>query len=548
MFTGSIFHTPGTLDACPLDGRMFIRLRAEKGLVAEAWMTYVCDKNLWFNARRKARLTLDISDSELDYFSVSVPMDDTRFAYIFELTDREGKLFYLSEEGLSETYEHDLGYFSFFQYTSQFPCDLMRVPEWVKTAVGYQIFPERFDIGNAGADKSYVNAKWGAKPTPRSFYGGDLDGVTKRLDYVKSLGVSFIYLTPVFKSISNHKYDIMDYENVDPAFGGNEALKRLIEAAHDRGMRIILDGVFNHTSNRHPFFVDALKNGKKSKYFDWYFINPDGTYRTFGSVPYMPKLNTGNPEVISYFSSVCRNWMRDYGVDGWRLDVSDEISRRFLRRFREEIMAEREDAIIIGEDWHVAANYLNGDEYDGTMNYGFTKACLDLFAFGTIDSKKFVDRLIRLYYSRSVAASEKMLNLLDSHDTDRFLTRVKGDARKQRAAIALMFFYPGIPCVYYGDEIGTEGGYDPDSRRTFDWNEDNWDKKTLECVKTLAALKKDPALSRGGFNLTESGGLVSITRTADGRSLKLTVNATGEANAGLGPWEYRIEDNRRNTK
>ena len=184
----------------------------------------------------------------------------------------------------------------------------------------------------------------------------------------------------------------------------------------------MLDGVFNHCSCRHPFFLDAQKKGKKSPYYDWFFWKEDGSYLTFGGVKAMPKLNTGNPEVIRYFSDVAVMWMHDYGADSWRLDVSDEISHKFLRAFRDAVMAQNPEAIIIGEDWHRAVRYLNGDEYDGIMNYGVTKACLDLLAFHTIDSRLFRDRIVRLYHTYSIAANQKMLNLLDSHDTDRFLT------------------------------------------------------------------------------------------------------------------------------
>ena len=344
----------------------------------------------------------------------------------------------------------------------------------------------------------------------------------------------------MFCSPTNHKYEITDYETVDPAFGGNEALKSLIEDAHKLGIRVMLDGVFNHCSCRHPFFLDAQKKGKKSPYYDWFFWKEDGSYLTFGGVKAMPKLNTGNPEVIRYFSDVAVMWMRDYGADSWRLDVSDEISHKFLRAFRDAVMAQNPEAIIIGEDWHRAVRYLNGDEYDGIMNYGVTKACLDLLAFHTIDSRLFRDRIVRLYHTYSIAANQKMLNLLDSHDTDRFLTRVKGDAGRFRTAAAIMFFNPGIPCVYYGDEIGMEGGYDPDCRRTFEWNEENWDKDTRNLIKQLMKLKKGPALSDGDFGVEEKDGIITFTRSADKQTIKLRVNGTPRVNKGLEAYGFEI--------
>ena len=540
MLNLSVSHIPGTVDACPMNGQMHLRFRVQKGMIQSAKLVYNCDKNKWHEFRNEAEMEITSTDSELEYYSVSVPLTDTRFSYIFELNCKDGKIRYLSEEGLTDSYDHTLGYFSFFQYTSQFACDTMAVPEWVKTATCYQIFPERFAVGSSDKDLSYVNTKWGVKPTPKSYYGGDLIGIREHLDYLVDLGANVLYMTPVFCSPTNHKYEITDYENVDPAFGGNEALKALIEDAHKLGIRVMLDGVFNHCSCRHPFFLDAQKNGKKSPYYDWFFWKEDGSYLTFGSVKTMPKLNTGNPEVIKYFSDVAVMWMRDYGADGWRLDVSDEISHKFLRAFRDVVIAQNPDAIIIGEDWHRAVRYLNGDEYDGIMNYGVTKACLDLLAFNTIDSKAFRDRIVRLYHTYSIAANQKMLNLLGSHDTDRFLTRVKGDAQRFRTAAAIMFFYPGIPCVYYGDEIGMEGGYDPDCRRTFRWNEDSWDKETRNLIKKLMMLKKEPALSDGTFGIEEEDGIITFTRFAAKQKIQLRVNGTEKVNKGLPAYGFEI--------
>ena len=540
MLNLSVSHIPGTVDACPLDGQMHLRFRVQKGMIQSAKLIYNCDKNKWHEFRDEAEMRITHTDSELEYYSVAVPLTDTRFSYIFELNCSDGKIRYLSEEGLTDSYDHTLGYFSFFQYTSQFACDTMAVPEWVKTATCYQIFPERFAIGNSDKDLSYVNTKWGVKPTPKSYYGGDLTGIREHLDYLVDLGVNVLYMTPVFCSPTNHKYEITDYETVDPAFGGNESLKDLIEDAHKLGIKVMLDGVFNHCSCRHPFFLDAQKNGKNSPYYDWFFWKEDGSYLTFGSVKTMPKLNTGNSEVIRYFSDVAVMWMRDYGADGWRLDVSDEISHKFLRAFRDAVIAQNPEAIIIGEDWHRAVRYLNGDEYDGIMNYGVTKACLDLLAFHTIDSNAFRDRIVRLYHTYSIAANQKMLNLLGSHDTDRFLTRVKGDAVRFRTAAAIMFFYPGIPCVYYGDEIGMEGGYDPDCRRTFCWNEDSWDKETRNLIKKLMMLKKEPALSDGIFGVEEEDGIITFTRSAAKQKLQLRVNGTDKVNKGLPAYGFEI--------
>ena len=540
MLNISLSHIPGTVDACPLDGRMHLRFRARKGLLRGAKLIYQCNKNLWHIQRHTASMRCAYSDSELDYFYGSVPLTDRRFAYIFALDCADGKTRYLCEEGLTEHYDHDLGYFNFFQYCSQFSCDMMQIPRWVPKAVCYQIFPERFARGSVSKDEGYITQPWGELPTPKSYFGGDLWGIAEHLEHLEKLGCNVLYLTPVFCSPTNHKYEITDYSHVDPAFGGDEALLYLTEQAHQRGIRVMLDGVFNHCSWQHPFFLDAQKRGEDSPYYCWFLWNEDGSYETFGSVKTMPKLNTAEKAVIDYFCTVAREWMARCGIDGWRLDVSDEISHRFLRAFREAVLEQRPDAIVIGEDWHRATRYLNGDEYDGIMNYGLTKALLDLLAFGTLDASGFRDRLLRLYHSYSLAATEKMLNLLGSHDTHRFLTRVGGEKGKLRTAAAILFFYPGIPCIYYGDEIGLSGGYDPDCRRCFDWQEENWDRETYELFCRLSRYKKQPALSSGRFTLEENGGIQTLGRIAPGQSLYLRVNGTDRPLGGLEPYGFEI--------
>ena len=284
-----------------------------------------------------------------------------------------------------------------------------------------------------------------------------------------------------------------------------------------------------------------------SAYWDWFFIDGERSsfaernYKTFADVPYMPKLNTDNDAVIDYFCGVGRYWIREFGADGWRLDVSDEISPRFLRRFREAVKAEDADAIIIGEVWHGAAEFLGGDMYDGVMNYGLTKACLDLMAFGTIDAAGFASRLCLLLWRSTGPACEMMFNLLDSHDTERFLTRVGGDKRREAMALSVMFFFPGIPMLFSGDEIGTEGGYDPDCRRCFRWERESWDMELYTLVQRLSELRRNPCLARGGCRIAESGGVVTIERAYGARRMILHMNPSDTALAApdgteIEPW------------
>lgn len=525
---------------------MYIRLRAARGDLDSAVLVYAENKFEWTTKPRSERsMQLLRSDELYDYFGAELELGDTRLAYVFRLSSG-GETRYLCEEGVAPDFDWELGYFNYFQYPCIHSSDVLRVPDWVRGAVCYQIFPDRFRIGSGKADRDYINLEWGGRPGPKSFAGGDLRGIEEALPYLEDLGVSCIYMTPVFKSVSNHKYDIEDYFRVDEHFGGDEALRSLINAAHERGMRVVLDGVFNHCAHTNPIFLDTSVRGRESPYWDWFFIDGERSsfsernYRTFADVPYMPKLNTDNDEVIDYFCRVGHYWLEEFGADGWRLDVSDEISMRFLRRFREAVKAAKPEAVIIGEVWHGAQEFLRGDMYDGVMNYGLTKACLDLLAFGRIDAAGFASRLCLLLWRNIGPACEMMFNLLDSHDTDRFLSRVGGDRRREAMALAVMFFFPGIPMVYYGDEIGTEGGYDPDCRRCFRWERESWDMELYSLVKKLAALRRGDCLSRGGCRICESGGVVSIERTTERECLTLCINPSETARSlpdgtGIGP-------------
>lgn len=272
---------------------MYIRLRAARGDLDEAVLVYAENKFDWTTRPRVERpMELLRSDELYDYFGAELQLGDTRLAYVFRLVSG-GEVRYLCEEGVCEDYDWDYGFFNYFQYPYIHSSDVMRVPEWTRTAVCYQIFPDRFRIGEGGEKREHINLKWGDEPTPKSFAGGDLRGIEEGLDYLQETGVTCIYMTPVFQSVSNHKYDIEDYYKVDPRFGGDEALRSLIEAAHARGMKVVLDGVFNHCAHTNPIFVDTSVRGRESPYWNWFFIEGERSsfdecnYKTFADVPYM---------------------------------------------------------------------------------------------------------------------------------------------------------------------------------------------------------------------------------------------------------------------
>lgn len=536
----AILHRSRSVDCFPVDGHTLgLRLRTGRGDFDRVEVIYTDNKFTWTQKRRRLRMERALSDSRFDYYTARLHGEDSRFAYIFRLYAGD-ESWYLCEEGLSRTFRYPLGYFNYFQYPYIHGSEVLRVPEWVRGAVCYQVFPDRFRIGSGKTDRSYINLPWGEKPTPGSFAGGDLDGVREGLPYLKELGVSLLYLTPVFRSRSNHKYDVEDYYEVDARFGGNEALRALVKAAHAAGIRVMLDGVFNHCSNENAIFQDVIRRGRRSPYYGWFYVDGDAAcverrnYLTFADVPYMPKLNTENDAVIDYFCRVGAHWVTEYGIDGWRLDVADEIAPRFLRRFREAVKAANPEALIVGEVWHEAHDWLAGDRFDGVMNYGLTKACLDLLAFGTIDARGFADRLVLLLMRCTDPANEMMFNLLDSHDTERFLTRVKGDVRRLRLAMAVAFFLPGIPFLFAGDEIGVMGGYDPDCRRTFEWDRSRWDGELFRLAQCLAALRRTAPLARGTAAVEEENGVVRILRRHGGRRAELLINPGETPRAAFG--------------
>lgn len=546
----AILHRSRSVDCFPVDGHTLgLRLRTGRGDFDRVEVIYTDNKFTWTQKRRRLRMERALSDSRFDYYTARLHGEDSRFAYIFRLHAGD-ESWYLCEEGLSRTFRYPLGYFNYFQYPYIHGSEVLRVPEWVRGAVCYQVFPDRFRIGSGKADRSYINLPWGEKPTPGSFAGGDLDGVREGLPYLKELGVSLLYLTPVFRSRSNHKYDVEDYYEVDARFGGNEALRALVKAAHAAGIRVMLDGVFNHCSNENAIFQDVIRRGRRSPYYGWFYVDGDAAcverrnYLTFADVPYMPKLNTENDAVIDYFCRVGTHWVTEYGIDGWRLDVADEIAPRFLRRFREAVKAANPEALIVGEVWHEAHDWLAGDRFDGVMNYGLTKACLDLLAFGTIDARGFADRLVLLLMRCTDPANEMMFNLLDSHDTERFLTRVKGDVRRLRLAMAVAFFLPGIPFLFAGDEIGVMGGYDPDCRRTFEWDRSRWDGELFRLAQRLAALRRTAPLARGTAAVEEENGVVRILRRHGGRRAELLINPgetpRGAFGAAVPPMDFLI--------
>lgn len=468
------------------------------------------------------------------YYESTIDISDVRIAYVFRIRQGEDA-WYFSEDGLTKEYDFSLGYFNFFQLSYINEADLHREVMWMRRAVFYQIFVDRFYRGIKEKNEDYINLPWGGKPKPKSFAGGDIPGIIQKLDHIREMGANTIYLTPVFQSVSNHKYDISDYYTIDRQFGKNEDLKELVEQAHKRGMRIVLDAVFNHCSELLKQFQDVLQKGKESDYHDWFLIRGDKpdqdkiNYEVFSFCNYMPKLNTSNLKVQEFLADIAVYWIKEYDIDGWRLDVSDEVSHDFWRLFRKRVKAAKADCVIIGENWHNANSFLRGDQYDSIMNYAFTKACLDYYAFGAFQAKEFAWKLNELLMRNTGQVNRMMLNLLDSHDTDRFYTSVGKNKDRLLSALAVMCMFEGAPCIYYGTEIPLEGGYDPDNRRCFEWDESRWDKDIREQLKILLSLREHQSIQSGRIRIDSDGGLFRLRRFMPGSAWTLLANQSGAA-------------------
>ncbi len=393
------------------------------------------------------------------------------------------------------------------------PKNLMSLtpPKWVEQSVFYQIFPDRFENGNAKNDPEN-SLGWDAAPTYWSFHGGDLKGIADRSDHLVKLGVNAIYMNPIFDGPSNHGYETTDYALVAPRYGTNEELIDLTHSLRKRGIRTVLDGVFNHTSTDFKAFADLRSNGPASSFKDWYFVkswpirvdeNPN--YEAWAGFRSMPKVNLKHPAARDYMLQVVRDWQAKADIAGWRLDVANEVEMDFWRAFRPVVKKDDPDRWILGEVWTDASPWLGGDQWDSAMNYPFRDAVVQYVANGRTTSTEFWGSLMRVHFGYGPAVSRNMLNLLSSHDTPRFVTLCEGDAKLALLGAGLQFTWVGAPSIYYGEEIGMEGGRDPDNRRGMVWAAANDENIFLQEYRALAVLRRlSPALQSGDPSLIEA--------------------------------------------
>ena len=387
----------------------------------------------------------------------------------------------------------------------------------MKDTVWYQIFPERFANGDSKLNKSHI-LPWGSKNEVHNemHFGGDLQGIMDHLDYIADLGATGIYFTPIFEAPTTHKYDTIDYFKIDPSFGNNETFKTLVKEAHKRGIRVMLDAVFNHCGFKHPYFQDVVKKGMASEYAQCFHLlrepvinfplNEHGfpkpghsfkegmlNYETFAFTPNMPKWRTGNALASEYLLNVATYWIEQYDIDGWRLDVSNEVSHEFWRLFRQRVKAIKPDVFILGENWDDSTTWLKGEQFDSVMNYELTYPIWHLLStekthadFGIEAFKNSISKLLVMYPKNVMPY---MFNLLDSHDTSRLKTLLSDDEARVKIAFLLQMSFAGSPSVYYGSEIGLTGVHDG-NRQCMVWDETQQNLEMKKHVQTLIWLRK----------------------------------------------------------
>lgn len=488
----------------------------------------------------RAEMEKVASDNLFDYWQVELKTDFGRLQYIFELIGRDGQRLLYGEGGPLAASEEKLhSFMNGFKLPYLHELDRCQVPAWVSGTVWYQIFPDRFAREKASEAKQTFR-EWNPDlaPSPNDFFGGDLAGIIEHLDYLQDLGITGLYLCPIFKAPSNHKYDTSDYYQIDPQFGTNEELKQLVSKAHQRGMRVMLDAVFNHIGYQSKQWQDVLEKGERSIYCDWFHIDrfplveeKNGqecvNYQTFAFQKEMPKLNTAHPEVKTYLLDIARFWIEECDIDAWRLDVANEIDHQFWKEFRKTVLSIKPDLFILGEIWHSAQSWLVGDEHHSVMNYPLASAIKSFFLTGELTDKEFIASLNSQRFTYRQQVREVLFNLLDSHDTERISTTAKGDKNAIKAALVALFFQVGSPCIYYGTEVGLSGGEDPDCRRVMPWKKEQQDEELLAFVTKLIHLRQtyQTIIQNGKFSLesTEER-LLRMTYANEDKSITLYFN------------------------
>jgi len=526
---------------------------------------YACGAVLRLWTEEKGEELVEMHKASGDDFTASITMPDTGtlvwYYFIIYYPSGDTCLYGASEDGLGgigREYQFDPHSYQITVYKEA------KTPDWFKNSIMYQIFPDRFFRGSDFEERVKSSGKnivsdWNETPSYLKndagdvirwdFYGGTLKGVEEKLPYLKELGIGCIYLNPIFKAKSNHRYDTADYTKVDELLGDENAFTSLCNEARKLNIHIILDGVFSHTGSDSIYFKEG------SKYRDWYQFNDDGTYKCWWGVKDLPEVNENNPSYIDYIcgeNGVIQKWIK-LGADGFRLDVADELPDSFIKSVRSRLKKEKEDALLIGEVWEDASNkfshgerrkYLMGEELDGVMNYPFRSILLD-FALGKIDSFETLRRLMGLMEHYPRENRYCMMNILGTHDRERLLEVLDENTEKLSMLYKLLYCLPGVPCIYYGDEAGLTGSTDPENRAAYPWGKE--EAELLSFFKELGKFYNEhSALKIGRFNpLYLNKDILSFTRENHEEKLIILTNRTNNTiTINYYGEEYEIPANR----
>ncbi len=518
-------------------------------------------------------MTRYAANARFEYWETSINPQGTAFDYSIALRYGPDRIAYLVPAGITNAAER-LDFWTLDIPTAR----SLEVPAWSVGAVIYQIFPDRFASGDPALTPHDADP-WGSPPHSSRFQGGDLQGIIQKAGYLADLNIDAVYLNPIFMSPSVHRYDAIDYYEVDPILGGNEAFAEMVESLHGHGIRVILDASFNHCHPGFFAFQDVIEKGPQSPYWGWFHVkehpvsvkirprvaatlygdgathfldyhgrsaraaglvvtevDDDGpaiepSYSSWYGVPTMPRLILSDPEARQYFLDVAVHWVKEYDIDGWRMDVARYVDHDFWIDFRREVKGVKPDIYLIAEIMGDAMPWLQGDRFDATMNYQFRELALDFLAESSIGAGRFAEGLTRMYARYAPAAAAASQNLLSSHDTERFLTMAGGDRARLALAVFTQMMIPGAPGLYYGDEVGMMGGRDPACRGAFPWHDPgSWDQALLDQTRRLGRLRREyPALKGGDFSIVWTGdGALAFTRSDDDQRLLVVVNGGDE--------------------
>lgn len=548
MDRAAILHIPLSQYAFAMaEQELTIRLRAKKGDLDKCTLYYgdrVCRTTpIKFTP---AHMKVSATDEYFDYYEVQIHPDYCRVCYYFKLEKGVEWVYYYGDHfthSMPDKWVDGIavdGRSQYYQYPFILRDEIPDVPKWFQEAVVYNIFPDSFANGRRSLDITPKQIPLGQGLISKNRLGGTIRGITQNLDYIHSMGFNCLYLNPIFTAGEYHKYDLLDYYHIDPCLGTDEDFKELVENLHSRGMRIIIDGVFNHCSWHFFAFEDVVEKGEKSRYKDWFYQlqfpvkRPEGSkeipqYMCFAYERKMPKLNTSNKEVQEYFARVGAYWVSEYHVDGWRLDVANEISREFWRSFRHAVKTENEQAVLIGEVWENAETWLKGDAFDSTMNYEFRRICGEFLWDKRPDGMKAAYQFekMRLRYPENIARGQ--MNLLNSHDVPRFLSMCPRTQGRWKIACILLMLMPGVPSLFYGDELEAEGVLEEEYRRAMPWEKQ---KSLFGFIKKLVEIRKEYAGSQTDYQpMWEAvkGGVFAFSRNGGKGTLSVVVNAGEEA-------------------